>query len=111
MYSEDSDEKYEYIEYWKIMRCYDYKIDNKTIDSSNWEIISEYKITVDKHFKKRDDLNERDVQEIYSRELIIYNENTHESKTKKLPDEKSDLLFKNYLVIYHLHLLIMKKFL
>ena len=95
------------------MRCYDYKIDNKTIDSSNWEIISEYKIkvTVDKHFKKRDNLNERDVQEIYSRELIIYNENTHESKTKKLPDEKSDLLFKNYLVIYHLYLLIMKKFL
>ncbi len=35
--------KYEYIEYWTIMRCYDYKIDNKTIDSSNWEIISEYK--------------------------------------------------------------------
>ena len=28
------------------MRCYDYKIDNKTIDSSNWEIISEYKIKV-----------------------------------------------------------------
>ena len=95
------------------MRRYDYKIDNKTIDSSNWEIISEYKITstVDKHFKKRDNLNERDVQEIYSRELIIYNENTHESKTKKLLDEKSDLLFKNYLVIYHLHLLIMKKLL
>ena len=93
------------------MRSYDYKIDNKTIDSSNWEMISEYKITVGKHFKKRDNLNERDVQEIYSRELIIYNENTHESKTKKLPDEKSDLLFNNYLVIYHLHLLIMKKFL
>ena len=38
------------------MRRYDYKIDNKTIDLSNWEIISEYKIkvTVDKHFKKRD---------------------------------------------------------
>ncbi len=113
MYTEDGDEKYECIEHWIIMRCYDYKIDNKTIDSSNWEIISEYKIkvTVDKHFKKRDNLNERDIQEIYSRELIIYNENTHESKTKKLPDEKSDLLFKNYLVIYHLHLLIMKKFL
>ena len=65
------------------MRCYNYKIDNKTIDSSNWEIISEYKITstVDKHFKKRDNLNERDVKEIYSRELIIYNENTLESKT------------------------------
>ena len=93
------------------MRRYDYKIDNKTIDSSNWEMISEYKITVDKHFKKRDNLNERDVQEIYSRELIIYNENTHESKTKKLLDEKSDLLFKNYLVIYHLHLLISKKLL
>ena len=77
IYSEDSDEKYEYIEHWKIMGCYDYKIDNKTIDSSNWEIISEYKITVDKHFKKRDNLNERDVQEIYSRELIIYNENTN----------------------------------
>ena len=95
------------------MGCYDYKIDNKTIDSSNWEMISEYKTTatVDKHFKKRDNLNERDIQEIYSRELIIYNENTHESKTKKLPDEKSDLLFNNYLVIYHLHSLIMKKFL
>ena len=26
------------------MRCYDYKIDNKRIDSSNWEMISEYKI-------------------------------------------------------------------
>ena len=65
------------------MRRYDYKIDNKTIDSSNWEMISEYKIkvTVDKHFKKRDNLSERDVKEIYSRELIIYNENTLESKT------------------------------
>ena len=61
------------------MRRYDYKIDNKTMDSSNWEIISEYKIkvTVDKHFKKRDNLKERYTQEIYSRELIIYNENTH----------------------------------
>ena len=38
------------------MRSYDYKIDNKTIDSSNWEMISEYKIkvTVDKHFKKKE---------------------------------------------------------
>ncbi len=53
MYSEESDEKYEYIEYWKIMRCYNYKIDKKTIDSTNGETISEYKITstVDKHFK------------------------------------------------------------
>ena len=83
------------------MRRYDYKINNKTIDSSNWEIINEYKITVDKHFKKRDNLNERDVKEIYSRELIIYNENTLESKTKKLPDEKSDLLFQRTEETHH----------
>ena len=47
------------------MRCYDYKIDNKTLDSSNWEIISEYKITstVDKHFKKRDKMYKKFILE------------------------------------------------